>query len=87
MLQAPLLIGCDVQSASKETLSILGNREVINVNQDPLGIQGRKIRSKAGLEVHLKSLLSFSLKLVHKKHIKHCSDILDISRHSIAKLS
>ncbi|GMI93402.1 alpha-galactosidase 2 [Hibiscus trionum] len=51
LMKAPLLIGCDVRSASKRTLSILGNKEVINVNQDPLGVQGRKIRSKGGLEV------------------------------------
>ncbi|EEF43220.1 alpha-galactosidase/alpha-n-acetylgalactosaminidase, putative [Ricinus communis] len=51
LMKAPLLIGCDVRSASKQTLRILGNKEVIDVNQDPLGIQGRKIRSGAGLEI------------------------------------
>ncbi|KAF4363829.1 hypothetical protein F8388_000494 [Cannabis sativa] len=49
-MKAPLLIGCDVRSLSKETLEILGNKEVISVNQDPLGVQARKIRSKGGLE-------------------------------------
>uniref|UniRef100_A0A2N9HBZ3 Alpha-galactosidase n=1 Tax=Fagus sylvatica TaxID=28930 RepID=A0A2N9HBZ3_FAGSY len=43
---APLLIGCDIRSASRETLRILGNKEVIDVNQDPLGVQARKIQSK-----------------------------------------
>ncbi|CAN1221877.1 Alpha-galactosidase 2, partial [Linum grandiflorum] len=51
LMKAPLLIGCDVRTASKGTLRILGNKEVIDVNQDPLGVQGRKIRSKAGLEI------------------------------------
>ncbi|URE30799.1 alpha-galactosidase [Musa troglodytarum] len=32
--KAPLLIGCDVRNLSKETLAILGNEEVIAVNQD-----------------------------------------------------
>ncbi|XP_062096519.1 alpha-galactosidase-like [Humulus lupulus] len=50
-MKAPLLIGCDVRSLSKETLGILGNKEVISVNQDPLGVQARKIRSITGLEV------------------------------------
>ncbi|KAG2687502.1 hypothetical protein I3843_09G054600 [Carya illinoinensis] len=50
-MKAPLLIGCDIRSATAETLGILGNKEVIGVNQDPLGIQARKIRSEAGLEV------------------------------------
>lgn len=42
--KAPLLIGCDVRNISSETLEILTNPEVIAVNQDPLGIQGKKVR-------------------------------------------
>jgi alpha-galactosidase len=38
-LKAPLLIGCDLNGITKETLAILGNEEVIAVNQDPLGKQ------------------------------------------------
>ncbi|EAZ41098.1 hypothetical protein OsJ_25590 [Oryza sativa Japonica Group] len=41
--QAPLLIGCDVRNMTKETMEILSNKEVIQVNQDPLGVQGRRI--------------------------------------------
>uniref|UniRef100_A0A0E0I5Q4 Alpha-galactosidase n=1 Tax=Oryza nivara TaxID=4536 RepID=A0A0E0I5Q4_ORYNI len=40
---APLLIGCDVRNMTKETMEILSNKEVIQVNQDPLGVQGRRI--------------------------------------------
>ena len=43
--KAPLLIGCDITNISKETLEILTNPEVIAINQDPLGIQGRKIET------------------------------------------
>ena len=43
--KSPLLVGCDVTKMSTETLSILTNHEVIAVNQDPLGVQGRKIVS------------------------------------------
>lgn len=50
-MKAPLLIGCDVRSVNKETLEIIGNKEVIDINQDPLGVQARKIRSKSGLEI------------------------------------
>ncbi|XP_058081668.1 alpha-galactosidase 2-like isoform X2 [Magnolia sinica] len=50
LMKSPLLIGCDIRFASRQTLAILRNKEVIDVNQDPLGIQGRKIRSLAGLE-------------------------------------
>jgi hypothetical protein len=41
--KAPLIIGCDVTNISAATLSILTNPEVIAVNQDPLGVQGKKI--------------------------------------------
>jgi alpha-galactosidase len=37
--QAPLLIGCDVTSISKETLGILSNAEVIAINQGSAKLQ------------------------------------------------
>ena len=40
---APLLMSNDLRSISAEHKAILLNREVIAVNQDPLGIQGRRI--------------------------------------------
>jgi alpha-galactosidase len=43
LMKAPLLIGCDVRNLTPETFEILSNEEVIAVNQDPLGIQGRKV--------------------------------------------
>ncbi|KAG2730624.1 hypothetical protein I3843_01G297000 [Carya illinoinensis] len=43
LMKAPLLIGCDVRNMTAETFEILTNKEVIAVNQDPLGIQGRKV--------------------------------------------
>ena len=44
LMKAPLLIGCDVRNMSAETKTILTNKEVIAVNQDPLGIQGRRVK-------------------------------------------
>ncbi len=41
--KAPLIIGCDVTKMSAATLATLTNPEVIAVNQDPLGVQGKKI--------------------------------------------
>ncbi|KAL4483250.1 hypothetical protein ABPG74_019276 [Tetrahymena malaccensis] len=43
LLKAPLLIGCDVNNMSADTLRILSNKEIIAINQDPLGIQGRRV--------------------------------------------
>jgi alpha-galactosidase len=50
MLAAPLIAGNDLRSMSEETLAILTNREVIAIDQDPLGIQGFKYRDEGDLE-------------------------------------
>ncbi|KAJ4709965.1 Alpha-galactosidase [Melia azedarach] len=42
--KAPLLLGCDVRNLTKESMQIIGNEEVIAVNQDPLGVQAKKVR-------------------------------------------
>jgi alpha-galactosidase len=51
LVKSPLLIGCDLESATAETLTILKNKEVIAINQDVLGVQGKKITSTNDLEV------------------------------------
>eukprot|EP00253_Pinus_taeda_P002110 PITA_02110 len=51
LMKAPLLIGCDVRSMSSGIVEILNNAEVIAVNQDPLGVQGKKVYSNDNLEV------------------------------------
>jgi alpha-galactosidase len=49
--KAPLLVGCDVRDISNNTYKILSNKEVIDVNQDPLGIQAKKVKKDGDLEV------------------------------------
>jgi alpha-galactosidase len=51
MLAAPLIAGNDVRSMSADTKEILENKEVIAINQDPLGRQGRRISKQGDLEV------------------------------------
>jgi alpha-galactosidase len=41
-LAAPLLIGTDLHTATNETIAILGAKELIKVDQDPLGFQARR---------------------------------------------
>ncbi|MEV0978834.1 NPCBM/NEW2 domain-containing protein [Streptomyces sp. NPDC049915] len=48
VMAAPLLIGTDLRKASDATYEILGNKEVIAVDQDPLGRQGTVISSAGG---------------------------------------
>lgn len=45
LMKAPLLIGCDVRNMTAETYEIVTNKEVIAVNQDSLGVQGRKVHT------------------------------------------
>jgi alpha-galactosidase len=64
ILAAPLMAGNDLRNMSDETREILTNTEVIAVDQDPLGIQGRKVRDDGDLEVWSKPLKDGSLAVV-----------------------
>ena len=55
-MASPLLIGTKLTSASSTTLSILGNADVIAVDQDSLGKQGTQISDNGGLRVLAKPL-------------------------------
>jgi alpha-galactosidase len=56
ILAAPLMAGNDLRKMSKETQSILTNKEAIAINQDKLGIEGFKYEDKDSLEVWVKPL-------------------------------
>jgi alpha-galactosidase len=56
LLAAPLMAGNDLRSMSAETREILANPEVIAVDQDALGMQGRKVRDNGPQEVWMKPL-------------------------------
>jgi alpha-galactosidase len=56
ILAAPLMAGNDVRNMSSEIAAILTNREVIAIDQDPLGAQGRRVRKDGSHEVWAKQL-------------------------------
>lgn len=56
ILAAPLMAGNDLRSMTPEIRNILINKEVIAVDQDSLGKQGRKVRDDGDLEVWAKQL-------------------------------
>jgi alpha-galactosidase len=57
MMAAPLITGNDLRSMSEDTKAILLNREVIAVDQDALGAQGRKVLDRGyGAQVWVKPL-------------------------------
>ncbi len=56
ILAAPLMAGNDLKNMPPEIKDILTNKEVIAVDQDPLGMQGRRVRKDADSEVWAKQM-------------------------------
>ena len=56
MMAAPLILGNDLVNISDETLAIITNREMIAVDQDPLGIQGLRLLKEGDLQYWFKPL-------------------------------
>jgi alpha-galactosidase len=56
LLSAPLMAGNDLRSMPAEIKEILTNREVIALDQDPLGLQGRRVKREGDREVWAKQL-------------------------------
>ena len=56
MMAAPLIAGNDISAMTKETRDILLNKEAIAVNQDRLGVQGRRVWRESDREVWVKPL-------------------------------
>jgi alpha-galactosidase len=56
IMSAPLLIGSDLRQASPATFDILLNRDVIAIDQDPLGRQARVLSNQDGLWTFAKPL-------------------------------
>jgi alpha-galactosidase len=56
LLAAPLLAGNDLSQMKPETLAILTNREVIAIDQDPLGKQGDRVSQVGPIEIWAKPL-------------------------------
>jgi len=53
---APLLMGNNTPAMSNDVFTILSNREVIAVDQDSLGYQGRIVRTSGSVQVIVKKL-------------------------------
>jgi alpha-galactosidase len=56
MLAAPLIAGNDLSKMDADTLRILTNKDVIAVDQDPMGKQGRRALKEGDLEVWVRPL-------------------------------
>src|SRR5215475_1391614 len=56
LLASPLMAGNDLRDMTPEIKEILMNKEVISINQDALGMQGRRVSKKGDLEIWSKQL-------------------------------
>jgi alpha-galactosidase len=56
LMAAPLLLGNDPSNMTEATKRILLNAEMIAVDQDSLGIQGKRVKSSDGYDVWVKPL-------------------------------
>jgi alpha-galactosidase len=64
---APLLMGNNTVTMSQQTFTTLSNREVIAIDQDSLGYQGRLVRTSGNIYVQVKKLLVHAADTVHNK--------------------
>ncbi|XP_049628407.1 alpha-N-acetylgalactosaminidase-like [Suncus etruscus] len=65
ILAAPLLMSTDLRSISPQNVDILQNSLMIKINQDPLGIQGRRvIKDQNHIEVFLRPLANQAFAIV-----------------------
>eukprot|EP01052_Picozoa_sp_SAG31_P025455 SAG31_NODE_2232_length_6139_cov_6.945199_3_plen_143_part_00 len=56
IMAAPPMLGCDVRKLSNHTLQYLSNTELLEVNQDPWGIQGSLVDMGDGSQIFAKPL-------------------------------
>ncbi|NHZ32935.1 glycoside hydrolase family 27 protein [Massilia rubra] len=68
MVNSPLLAGADLRSLDVETLATFTNKEIIALNQDPLGKPAEKVRDDGVLQIYAKELAdgSYAVALLNR---------------------
>ncbi len=61
MLAAPLMAGNDLRKMSEQTTAILTNKDIIALDQDPLGIEAFRYYAFDGIEIWVKPLVNNGL--------------------------
>jgi alpha-galactosidase len=56
LLDSPLMLGNDLRKIDKRTLDILKNNDIIDINQDKLGIQGFKYATQDSIDIWVKPM-------------------------------
>ena len=60
IMSSPLLIGCDINTITKESLDLMMNDELIALNQDKLGLQAYVVKRENGCYVLVKDIEIYS---------------------------
>ncbi len=60
VLAAPLIMSNDLRTIRPEFVDILTNMNVIKINQDPMGVQGRNVYKKKNVDIFRKPVLPTS---------------------------
>lgn len=69
LMASPLLMGNDLRHLAPHDRQVLSNRELIAINQDPLGLQGRRVRGNTtSTEVWTRALINgeVALAIIHR---------------------
>ena len=56
MMSSPLLIGCDLTKINPQTLQLLTDKQLVGINQDPLGLQAYVAKRKGDCYVLVKDI-------------------------------
>lgn len=56
MLASPLAMSHDILNTSEEARKILLNREIIAIDQDPLGIAAKQVLTQSGCDIYMRTL-------------------------------
>merc|ERR1711970_542091 len=57
IMAAPLIMSNDLRNIRPEFKQILQNKEAIKINQDPLGVQGKRVYKENDIEIFTKPIL------------------------------
>ena len=75
MMAAPLILGNDLRHMTAETLEIITNAEVIAIDQDPLGRQGRRVLQGIDSDIYAKPLVGGAIAVALWNKVDYPVDI------------
>jgi len=75
MMAAPLILGNDLRHMTPQTLEIISNAEVIAIDQDPLGRQGRRVIQGIDSDIYAKPLAGGAIAVALWNKVNYPLDI------------